>query len=68
MRILQMKLNHKKGACQMTGPYVIIQKLQIKHVCGFRRWCRMVPPNMRHAEENNQKEKRHECNFNETVT
>ena len=42
----------------MTAPYVIIQKLQIKHVCGFRRWCRMVPPNMRHAEENNQMEER----------
>ena len=52
----------------MTGPYVIIQKLQIKHACGFRRRCQMVPLKVRHAEENNQKEKRHECNFNETVT
>ena len=52
-----------------------------KHVCGFWRWCRSSDQSIgavrertgffgrvKHTEEKNQKEKRHECNFNETVT
>ncbi len=44
------------GACLKASPYVIIQKLQIKHAGGFWKWCQSgLFGSVRPAEEINQK-------------
>ena len=56
----------------MAGPCVILKKLQTIHVCGFWGRCRSIrflrKDDTCGRIQPKQKEKRHECNFNEAVT